>query len=438
MGNDISMADVIRQVRKAAANEAERLLVQAAGQVKASPARLGAVEKNVRDGVFSIGATVLGGAIRLSGTGYIGSRKMCGCGETQKYINDRERRVVSLLGEFRFKRAYYWCATCGESDAPMDRALTIERSDFSPTVREAVGLLGAEVAFGRGKMLMGELTGICVSKRKHREISEAIGASMMPAEESDAGDTSGGKARAPAQTVARNLPVIGGEIQDLYLSADGTMAPMIDRWREVKIGAVFHGRPGADGEPIRGATRYMGDLVDAESFGWRWYGQAAAMGLERALRVVVIGDGAAWIWNQAEMHFPGAIQIVDWYHATERLWTVANAYFPEGDPHGHEWVETCKKLLRASRVEKVIEKLSRLRTRNKKNAQDDTGSSRVFSKQCRAYALSALQTPGTLHRQRRSRGRMQTHRRPAVQAKRDALESRRASFHLISPPRRPE
>ena len=169
------MAAVIRQVREAAANEAERFLVQAAAELKASPAclcpacaagaagrrhgrqaQLGAVEKEVRDGVLGIGAAIVAGAMRLWGTGYAGSRKMCACGETQKYMNDRERRVVSLLGGFRFKRAYYWCAACGESDAPMDRALEIGRSD------------------------------IWVSKRKRREISEAIGASMMPAEETAA------------------------------------------------------------------------------------------------------------------------------------------------------------------------------------------------------------------------------------------------------------
>jgi len=359
------MAGVIRQVREAAANEAERLFVEAAAKIRASAAQLGAVEKEVRDGVLGIGAAVLAGAVRLWGTGYVGSRKMCTCGETQKYMNDRERRVVSLLGEFRFKRAYYWCAACGESDAPMDRALEIGRSDFSPAVREAVSLVGAEVAFGRGRTLMGELTGIWVSKRKHREISEAAGACLAPPDERISGDMPSVRG-SPTRSVVLSLPRAKGPIEDLYLSADGTMAPTTEAWREVKIGALFHARAGSDGKPVRKTTRYFGDLIDADTFGWRWYSEAVAMGLEQARRVIVIGDGAPWIWNQAEMHFPGAIQIVDWHHATERLWSVAKAYFGEDEPKGRAWVETCKKLLRAGRVERVIEELSRLRTRNKK------------------------------------------------------------------------
>ena len=365
MSQDERMTEAVRRVREAAANEAERLFVQAAADLKASPAQLGAIEKDVRDGVLGIGAAILAGTMHLWGTGYAGSRKVCACGETQKYMNDRERRVVSLLGAFRFKRAYYWCPACGESDAPMDRVFQIAHSEFSPGVREAVSLVGGEVAFGRGRSLMGELTGIWVSKRKHREISELIGMCLAPPDEMP---SCGGPLVRPSATrsVVLRLPTAEDPSADLYLSADGTMAPTKEAWREVKIGAIFHARAGSDGQPVRKTTRYFGDLIDAESFGWRWYSEAVAMGLEQARRVIVIGDGAAWIWNQAEMHFPGAIQIVDWYHATERLWTVANASFGEGEPEACAWVETCKKLLRASRVERVIDELLALRTRSKK------------------------------------------------------------------------
>ena len=91
-------------------------------------------------------------------------------------------------------------------------------------------------------------------------------------------------------------------------------------------------QPGKDGLPQRGASRYFGDVIEAETFGWRWYRQASAMGLHPARRVVVLGDGAAWIWGLAEMHFPDAIQIVDCYHATERLWNVAHAAMGQDHP----------------------------------------------------------------------------------------------------------
>ena len=51
--------------------------------------------------------------------------------------------------------------------------------------------------------------------------------------------------------------------------------------------------------------------------------EAERRGFQRAERRVILGDGAAWIWNLATEMFPGAIQIVDWFHAAEKLWEVA-------------------------------------------------------------------------------------------------------------------
>ena len=128
----------------------------------------------------------------------------------------------------------------------------------------------------------------------------------------------------------------------------------------IKIGAIFEARPDAHNRPERLRTHYLGDVMKAEDFGWELYHAAEGMGLRQAKRAIVLGDGAAWIWNIAEFHFPDAIQIVDWYHATERLWTVANAYFGEGVDEARDWVNKCEKLLLASRVEAVITALERL------------------------------------------------------------------------------
>lgn len=42
----------------------------------------------------------------------------------------------------------------------------------------------------------------------------------------------------------------------------------------------------------------------------------------------MISDGAPWIWNLAAEQCPHAIQIVDLFHAKERLWDLAKAFFP--------------------------------------------------------------------------------------------------------------
>ena len=84
--------------------------------------------------------------------------------------------------------------------------------------------------------------------------------------------------------------------------------------REVKLGCVFTQTAwDQEGYPIRDpdSTTYTGAIEIAEEFGQRLYLEAWKRGWNRAEKKVVIGDGAEWIWNLAEQHFPNAVQIVD-------------------------------------------------------------------------------------------------------------------------------
>lgn len=332
--------DLIRRTRQAVADEAERLLRGAMDSLEKAPPAWTRTEKGVRDGAHGIGATILGAAMETLGNGYEGSVLPCACGGGLKYVSDRERRVVSLLGTFRIRRAYYWCPKCKATRTPLDGQLAIGGTDFSPGVREALARLGAQRPFDEGRELLGELTGLWISARTHRLVSEGVGGALASRETSHH---------------PRNSP-----IQTLYLLADGAMAPTREGWREVKIGVAFAGGSGPDGKPRRQETNYFADVLDAEAFGWRWYRMAEAAGSRRARRLVVLGDGAVWIWNLAEMHFPGAVQIVDWYHAAERLWLVAHTLWGEGSPPAKRWAGLAKKHLAAGHVERVIALLRRL------------------------------------------------------------------------------
>ena len=53
----------------------------------------------------------------------------------------------------------------------------------------------------------------------------------------------------------------------------------------------------------------------------------------------MLGDGAAWIWQLAAEHCPGAVQIVDWFHASERVWALGRALYGEGTEATTRWVE---------------------------------------------------------------------------------------------------
>ena len=92
--------------------------------------------------------------------------------------------------------------------------------------------------------------------------------------------------------------------------------------REVKLGCVFT-QTGTDerGRPVRDAasTSFVGAIESAEAFGARLEAEALRRGLDHAQKVVLLADGARWVWNIAELRFPQAIQIIDIYHAREHV-----------------------------------------------------------------------------------------------------------------------
>ena len=133
--------------------------------------------------------------------------------------------------------------------------------------------------------------------------------------------------------------------ETLYVEFDGTGVPMTRRelagrrgkqpagsarTREVKLGCVFtqtaldeRDRPVRDPD----STTFVGKIEPAEQFGERIFSEAALRGLDHARRVVVLGDGATWIKNIAETHFPDATQIIDLYHAREHVATLAKTLY---------------------------------------------------------------------------------------------------------------
>jgi len=78
-----------------------------------------------------------------------------------------------------------------------------------------------------------------------------------------------------------------------------------------------------------------------------------------------MGDGAEWIWNLAALHFPGAILIVDLYHARQHLWELARRLYPNDEGKQQAWLKLHqKRLLDPGKIERLVGALRLLKSRN--------------------------------------------------------------------------
>ena len=130
-------------------------------------------------------------------------------------------------------------------------------------------------------------------------------------------------------------------------------------WRELKVGAWFttYAQP-----PIRREDQwsiraqnvhYYSDLCDAETFGRLLWTTGFQQHAQLAHELIILGDGARWIWDLIEEHYPQAIQIVDWFHACEYLEPVALASF--SDPtRQRAWLEETTTALWNGNLDAVI------------------------------------------------------------------------------------
>ena len=95
------------------------------------------------------------------------------------------------------------------------------------------------------------------------------------------------------------------------------------------------------------------------------YVEAWNRGWSRAENRVVIGDGAEWIWNLAEQHFPRAVQIVDLYRARQHLWDLARRLYTNDAVSQKDWMKVHqKRLLDNGKIEKLVAALHSLSSSN--------------------------------------------------------------------------
>ena len=287
--------------------------------------------------------------------GYRGPRAGCGAGHQAVFVSYRAKTIDTVLGPVTLRRAWYHCRNCGHGVVPRDGELAVTGASLSPGLRAMAARAAAAVPFARAAGLLAELAGVQLTAKRIERSAEADGrtASAAIAAEADA--------ICSRQVVP--LPPPGPAPDMLYIAIDGTGVPMVAaetegrpgkgpdgraHTREVKLACLFTQTTLNDeGRPVRdpGSSSYLATFEPAARFARLADAEARRRGSQHIRQLVILGDGAVWIWNIAGELFPAATQIVDLYHARE---------------HVHELAALATRLLRASHPAWLAERLGEL------------------------------------------------------------------------------
>ena len=355
------------------AREVNRLLQRVfAERQQTGNTDLEALEMALRASLHQAGAEVLTQLLQFAPPAAEQHQRPCPCGRSAAYRELRRKTITTVVGAVQLQRPYYLCPHCHHGQFPADTELDVVETQLSPGVRRMLAVVGDAAPFDQGRQQMDLLAGLKVNTKAVERTAEAIGEDIAQRQEQEI-----------QQAMQLDLPIVAGpRIPVMYVELDGTGIPVVHRetagragkrdgepahTREAKLGCVFtQTKRDEENRPLRdeASTSYVGAIETAEPFGRRLYTEAMHRGWERACKKAVLGDGAEWIWNLAELHFPDAIHIVDLYHAREHLWELAAKLYPNDAPKEKRWVMRKQNQLDQGRIESLVASLRSLPASN--------------------------------------------------------------------------
>jgi Uncharacterised protein family (UPF0236) len=346
---------------------------------------LAAQEQAVLARVRAALPTLLGAVLTLStrqlDPGLRGLPQRCPrCGQRCPVQSWRQRRVTTICGRVAWERPWYVCRDCQHGWSPVDHTLGVApRGRLSAGLQQWLAELGAATDFAEAQAWLERLGGVHVAKETVRAQAERQGAALEAAEQA---------ASAQVERTRESAGPVDAAPGQLVVETDGVMVRYRQTgWHEVKIGLVAGWVDGALAAPS-----YVAAREGAAAFGDRLLGEAArrgaleivgweggrsSAGLATLRDVLVLGDGARWIWTLAAEHFGARRELVDFYHASEHLWTVARLLESEGTVVAAAWGAARCHELRHEGVEPVRTAL--------RNARATTADGRQLLRRERAY-----------------------------------------------------
>jgi len=307
----------------------------------------------------------------------------CACGGTLRYQRQRAATITTVFGRLRYERSYYAGCTCGQGKAPVDEQYGLEPGAMTSGLAALLGLAGIEFGFDESRAWLQPFLLFDVSENTVRSETQTFG--VLQAER-EAVVCQQSQDEEHLQARLRDTGPLPTRLYGSLDAAKVRIEPRVkagkksekhEAWRDMKVGCWY------EVEPVPAAQRsarqrdkfereqavfrakkmhYYCDIAEAEAFGKLVWGTGCAAQADRVAELVFVCDGAVWIWNLVAVYYPHAVQIVDWYHAADRLKRIAQAAFATARERD-AWLELVTNDLWEGQVESVRRACERLAPR---------------------------------------------------------------------------
>ncbi len=257
----------------------------------------------------------------------------------------RAKEVETLFGPITLRRKYFYNESTDAGRAPLDDALGLVNG-YSPSVVRLSNRAAARTGFAAASSDLAAMANVQLDGRQIQRLVN-LAAPLVAVQRAH---------------VRLALDLKSDPIPVFYVEVDGTGVPMdraelagregkqpdgTAKTREAKLGCVFtQTKCDEEGNPVRDyeSTTYVGSFQTSAEFGGMIRAEAFRRGLGRAVR----------IWELARVNFPTAVQILDLFHALERLHTLCDGLYGVGSAWASRMEDQWEQAFKDDKVLDVI------------------------------------------------------------------------------------
>ena len=277
------------------------------------------------------------------------------------------RTFQSRFGDLTLLRTRGYCKHCGKWRVPADTALGLEdTAGYSPAVQAMAALAASKMPVADASVVLAQLAGVQLPRatldreaRRQGQRAQRLRAQL---------DAAAAPATGPVELpLAPYQMIIQLDAWNIRERDDWGQSAAVrrrgqepERWHWVYTGTVFRldqRGESAGGRPVIVERGYVFTRAGLDALREQVHAEALRRGLGRAASVLVLGDGAVWIWRLAQDRWPQAKQRLDFYHAVQHLAVVGRALFGEDQERLKAWLKPLVRQLKGGTAAKVIRQL---------------------------------------------------------------------------------
>ncbi|MEO5959374.1 MAG: ISKra4 family transposase [Opitutaceae bacterium] len=343
--------------------------------MSASAENAGHLEERIAQRTREVARLALAEAVQAKAAATPPRCPKCGQPLTRKK-GGATRTFESRFGPITVRRTRGWCRPCHAWRYPADAALGLEdTAGYSPGVQEIAALTVSKLPVAEASAVIERLAGVKLPRatldreaRRQGQRAEAertqLDAQMRTAE---------GRTQ-QVRELQLELPL---EPFTLVIELDAwNISERGDQWgrfAELRAGGTeperWHWTYGATcfrlsqraqtagGRPVILSRGYVMTRGGLDALREQLFAEASRHGLGQASDVLVVADGAVWIWNLVDDRFPQARQRLDLFHAKAHLWAVAAELHGADTPAAHAWVKPLLAQLESGQAPRLLQDL---------------------------------------------------------------------------------